>query len=578
MKGCLAALVLLTLLQSAGIIGQACFLATALSGLWAGASWESQVYNVGAFFACFAGARIVAFAQDAMLERYSLTQAESLKHRFLELTFDPDYLIATRIGSGTVVTLATDGIDEVQSYLRIMPPKLTGIVAISLPILVFAFITDWVSGVILLVMLPVMMFFMILLGRQARDRAQRQFGRYRRLSNHFLDTMRGMGTIIDFGAGKSESQLAFRKSEDLRSATVRTLTTATLSSAVLDLVATFGVAAVAMMLAFRLMDGSVALQTALVALMLAPEYFAPIRSFAGDFHASLDGKNALASLLEQLNPANSTEAHDIDRQPRTEIPDENAGDAARRGDNRAHDAAADVQDSHPCVKFDQVDFSYAESGWGIHDASFLVSGPSRVAVIGKSGSGKSTLCSLAAGFLKPDCGTVQTSGHLHYIPQHPHIFKASIADNIRFYAPESPLEDVRRAAYAVGLDEFLAELPDGLETIVGEGAQGVSGGQAHRIALARALLDKSASVLVFDEPTAHLDIETELDLKSRMLPIMEGKLVLFATHRLHWVADMDQVLFVDEGSVVGPLEAREFANRMSTPAPAPQGSQDGDAL
>ncbi|EAO78211.1 ABC transporter, ATP-binding protein CydD [Streptococcus agalactiae H36B] len=136
-----------------------------------------------------------------------------------------------------------------------------------------------------------------------------------------------------------------------------------------------------------------------------------------------------------------------------------------------------------------------------------------------------------------------------YIPQTPYVFEMSLRDNITFYTPNASDEEVIRAIHMVGLDSLLSELPDGLETRIGNGARPLSGGQAQRIALARAFLDQNRRIMVFDEPTAHLDIETELELKEKMLPLMSDRLVIFATHRLHWLNQMDVIVVMEKGRV-----------------------------
>ena len=210
------------------------------------------------------------------------------------------------------------------------------------------------------------------------------------------------------------------------------------------------------------------------------------------------------------------------------------------------------------VAFDYVDHR-ALSG-----VSFSVRGFSKVAIVGMSGSGKSTLANLLGGFAEPSEGGFLSSWEgeeprafdlasdawrrqVVYIPQDPYIFHATLRENIAFYRPDADDAAIEGAVEAMGLGELVRQLPQGLDTPIGEGARALSGGQAQRIALARAFLDPQRRILIFDEPTAHLDIETELELKERMLPLMEGRLVFFATHRLHWIHDMDAVMVVDGG-------------------------------
>jgi ATP-binding cassette subfamily C protein CydD len=194
--------------------------------------------------------------------------------------------------------------------------------------------------------------------------------------------------------------------------------------------------------------------------------------------------------------------------------------------------------------------------------SFELKGYLKVGVIGESGAGKSTLIDVLSGFLAPTAGGLSWNGQpvalsseqwrsrITYIPQQPYLFNVSLADNIRFYRPEATDGQVAQAIAAAGLADFTASLPDGVATVLGSGGgRSLSGGQEQRVALARSFLSEHP-LLLLDEPTAHLDIETEYELKATMLPLFAGKLVFLATHRLHWMADMDVVLVLDGGRLV----------------------------
>ena len=216
-----------------------------------------------------------------------------------------------------------------------------------------------------------------------------------------------------------------------------------------------------------------------------------------------------------------------------------------------------------------VSFSYGSSSssnantFALENISATFFGGQRIGIVGASGSGKSTLAHILAGLTDPTSGkivlneqrlsTLNTPWWHHrvaYIPQDPHIFHASLRDNVAFYHPEASDADLEQVCSLIGLNSLIEELPEGINTIIGEGGHTLSGGQAQRIAFARAFLNDECSVLIFDEPTAHLDIETELELKEHMLSLMQNKLVFFATHRMHWLSAMDSVVVLDKGKVV----------------------------
>lgn len=534
--------------QALCVVGEAIGLAAAITNLWYGATVASQTSSIALFLACFLAKQILVNIQAGMLDSYAYKQSSALRTHLLEGVFTTQAQIVTQAGTAHVTASVLEGIDQVETYLRVILPKIVHVVAIPVVLLVCVFRYDWVSAVILLILFPVIVFYMIMLGRAAQARAETQYGTYQRMSNHFIDTLRGIETLKVFGASTSYARTIYEISERFRRATIDTLKMATLSGAVLDLIATMGVGAVAMLLGFRLINDAMPLFNALAVLVLSPEYFKPIREFASDFHASLDGKNALRDITELVAKARDIDTGKPAREQRDRIEIRPWGAQSRLS---LHDV---------CYTYETTPGHEAPPA--LNHISFTAQGATKIGIVGSSGSGKSTLVGLLGGFALPTQGSIAVDGanvenlrradwqrNVLYIPQNPYIFHASLRDNIRFYTPEATESDVLDALSVMGLDRLASDLPEGLDTIIGEGARGLSGGQAQRIALARALLDQSRSILLFDEPTAHLDIETEMELKERMLPLMEGRFVLFATHRLHWLSNMDWVVVLEKGCI-----------------------------
>lgn len=539
-KGALAFLVAVAALRALAVVGQAWALATALVNLWYGGAVLDQAGWLALFLVCFVGRQALVTVQESYLERYADARADELRQDLLRTVFTEGGSVVQAHGTGTVATMVLEGVDQVETYIRLILPKTVGVVVVPFVLLVFIFPLDWVSGVIALVAFPFIILYMVILGHTAQDEAAKQHATFQVMSNHFIDSLRGIDTLKLFGRGKAHGASIYEVSERFREATMKTLRVATLSSTVLDLFSTFSLAAVAIMLGFRLVDGTLVLFPALLVLILVPEYFKPVRDFASDYHASLDGKNALITIQQLIGQR-----------------DEDAAARAARANE-----AVPAWDADARLEVRDLGFSYPDAAV-LRDVSFSVQGFRKVGIVGTSGAGKSTLVNLLGGFAAPTEGALVVNGEdagtlgcaawqkqVVYIPQNPYLFHATLRENIAFYAPDAAEDDIERAVRVMGLEDVVAELPDGLETLIGEGARALSGGQAQRIALARALLDPSRRILLFDEPTAHLDIETELELKERMLPLMEGRLVFFATHRLHWTRDMDLVLVMEDGRIV----------------------------
>ncbi len=532
----------------AAIIAQAWCLASALANLWHGADIASQAIFVGGFACSYVIHYGLSYARDAHIARYASRVAQDLRTSLLTSVFSRGAALISSEGTGAVTSMVLEGVDNIETYIRLILPKMAAVIVIPCEILIFIFPFDWVSGLIALIAFPFIILYMVLIGSTAKVEAAKRHAEFQALSNHFVDSLRGIETLAVFGRSEERGRSLYAASERFREITVKTLRIATLSGSVLDLFATLSLAAVAVMLGFRLVDGSIMLFPAMLTLVLVPDYFKPVRDFAADYHASLDGKNALATIDELLSrPA-----------------PEPLESSIRPWDESSSLAVRDIA------------FSYTKdaANLALHDVSLTLSGFETIALIGCSGAGKSTLASLLGGFIEPTNGDIEVQGaslpHLNtrnwqknvlYIPQNPYLFHATLRENISFYQPQACEATIREAASKAGLDALLEELPQGLDTIVGEGGRALSGGQAQRIALARAFCDPSRRILIFDEPTAHLDIETEYELKERMIPLFENRLVIFATHRLHWLSNADRVIAVENGTVTYDGDARSFEGR-----------------
>ncbi|BCC58549.1 TPA: thiol reductant ABC exporter subunit CydD [Bacillus cereus] len=530
------ALTIISILEAFSIIAQTVFLARAITFLFHGETVQTILSEVVYFGIAFAARNIVVRTSQILVERFAEKTGSLLRKQLIEAYFTLGPRYVQTVGTGHLVTLSIEGIEKFKTYIELTIPKMIRSSIVPGLIVLYVFTLDIESGIILVVTIPIVIIFMILLGLAAQKMADSQYEIYRVLSNHFVDTLKGLETLKYLGKSEQHEGKIEKVSKRYRKATMRTLRVAFLSSFALDFFTSLSIAFVAVGLGIRLIDGTIILLPALTILILAPEYFLPIKQVGANYHATLDGQIAMEQIEEILQQQKGIQKKDLNEDI--------------------------VWNASSSLKLQDIKVNNTESEKAILEGiNFTWEGNGAIGVIGESGAGKSTLIDVLAGFLSPSSGKMLVNGvevdgstredwqkNIAYIPQQPYIFPLSLKDNIRFYETNATDEEVERVINEVGLRSLVTSLPNGIHERIGEGGRMLSGGQEQRVAMARALLSKKPIILL-DEPTAHLDIETEFEIKQAMLRLFNGKLVFLATHRLHWMKQMDHILILNKGEM-----------------------------
>jgi ATP-binding cassette, subfamily C, bacterial CydD len=576
-RGYLVLAVALGLLTTGLVLAQAGLLAHALAGAATGTGVAALALTLGLLLAVLAGRAATAYGGEFAALRAAATVKSQLRRQLAaQLTrLGPAWLGGQQ--AGELTTLGTKGLDALDPYFARFLPQLVLAFLIPVAVLVRVTAADWISGVVIGITLPLIPLFAVLIGLQTRAKTQHQWQLLARLGGHFLDVVEGLPTLKMFGRAKAQATVIREVTDAHRGATMATLRVAFLSALVLELSAALATALVAVEVGLRLLAGHMAYETALLVLLLTPEAYLPLRAVGAQFHASMEGVSAAARVCEIL-----------------EEPVPVTAGSAPRGPGRPAPRPLDL--STETITLNDVTLAYpTRQVPALAGVTFGIRPGERIAVTGPSGAGKSSLLALLLRFTEPTSGRITVSApaapgtpedpgppgaiaavdiasfdlaawrrQIAWVPQQPYLLPGSVAENIALGQPEATPAAIEAAAAAAGAAGFIADLPQGYHTPLGERGARLSAGQRQRIAVARAFL-RDAPLLLLDEPAAHLDPITARQLLDAIERLMAGRTVLLVTHGQGWTGGATRVIRLDQGQL-RPAEPQAAAGPASATA------------
>jgi ATP-binding cassette subfamily C protein CydD len=527
------------------LVVQAWFLAQTVDAvIFRQAALEQVQHWLWALLGVFALRALLAWASEQAAFRGALRVKLALREGLYQRIQALGPLRLGRERSGELATSLSDGVEALEAYYARFIPALSTMALVPLAILVFVFPLDWISGLIMAVTAPLIPLFMVLIGKGAERLNQRQWRTLARLSARFLDTIQGLTTLKLLNASRREAEVVARLSDEYRRGTMSVLRVAFLSSLVLEFFATVSIALVAVSIGFRLFFGQMEFLHGFFVLLLAPEFYLPLRNLGGQYHARMEGIGAAERLLELMQSPPQT---------------------AQPGRLPPPDPAREP------IRFDAVRVVYPDGRVGLDGLDLDIRPGERLALAGASGAGKSTLMALLLGFVQAQSGQVMVGAQrldrldlaawrrqLAWVPQSPRLFHGSLRDNLHLGSPDATPAQLREALRMAGAAQFLSALPKGLDSTVGDRGQGLSGGEIRRIALARAFL-RDARLVLLDEPTASLDATQEQAISAAIDTLAQGRTLVTIAHRLKTVERADRIVVLDAGRVVQQGTHRELS-------------------
>lgn len=557
-------LAIISLALGVTIISQAALVAEAVQQIFVEkASFSSVMLLLGLLLAVMAVRTLLTYGNGKVGLRMAARAKTNMRASVLQNLTRASMPSTLRGQTGGKVSVALDAVDEADSYFSQYMPRMMEAAMIPILILIVTFTQHANTGYIMLFTAPFIPLFMILVGLKTKNKSEEKYAQLAEFSGTFLDSLQGLVTLKIFGRAKRQQQEIERSSLGYRDATMGILKIAFTNTFMLESIVMLSIGIVALELAIQLLVfKSMSFHTAFLVLLLVPEFYSLLKNTGTAFHSGRTSMGAIRKVEEMLGDTSDVSMPTIDEKAEKDTHIDDTNDLRVQQDE-LRTTRAELIPMPPTIELDHVRFQYAPDSFRLETGQVSIGPGEQVAIVGKSGSGKTTLLHLIAGLFKPDSGAVLVNGmelsqhdetawfeQVSYITQHPYIFAGTFAENIAIGAGRNVSRaEIEQAAEEAGLAGVVAQLEQGLDTFVGEGGRGLSGGEKQRLALARAFLKKPA-VILFDEPTVGLDLHTERVLQQSIASLAKTATMITVAHRLYTIQHADNILFMDNGVLV----------------------------